>query len=141
MCISCIKHGTQVGLKLPLWKSFNLHDKSAVENPHTFCLQVNFQHVCTLDLHRPYIPVLLSFLPAWRISLCFCSDDPYLPFPLCASVSGVKSLIVSDSDGVFQFLLRSVSTPPKTQIHTASQYLLPRLSLSFLAKTSLRLFY
>lgn len=75
----------------------------------------NFQHVCTLGLYRPYILVLLSFLPAWHISLCFCSDDPYLQFLLRASVSGVKSLIVSDNDGVSQFLLQSVSAPPETR--------------------------
>lgn len=85
--------------------------------------KLNFQHVCTLDLHRPYILVLLSFLPAWRISLCFCSDDPYLQFPLCASVSGVKSLTVSDNDGVFQFLLRSVSAPPKTNTYISQDFL------------------
>lgn len=67
----------------------------------------------TLDLYRPYILVLLSFLGAWHISLCSCSDDLCLQFPLRASVSGVKSLIVSGNDGAFQFLLQNVSAPPK----------------------------
>lgn len=76
--------------------------------------ELNFQHVCMLDLYIPYIQALLFFLPAWHISLYFCSDVPYLQFPLRVSVSHVKSLVVSGSDGVSQFLLQSVSAPPKT---------------------------
>lgn len=90
----------------------------------------------TLHLYRPYILALLSFLAAWHISLCFCSDDPCLQFPLHASVSGVKSLIVSGNDGAFQFLLQNVSAPPKitnTQFHRSffpslPSFLLPRHS-------------
>lgn len=77
--------------------------------------ELNFQHIHKMDFYGPYILVLSSFLPAWHISLCFCSDDPYLQFPLYVSVSHVKSLIVSGSVGVFQFLLQSVSAPPKTK--------------------------
>lgn len=76
--------------------------------------ELNFQHVCMLDLYIPYTQALLFFLPAWHISLYFCSDVPYLQFPLRVSVSHVKSLVVSGSDGVSRFLLQSVSAPPKT---------------------------
>lgn len=94
----------------------------------------------TLDLYRPYILVLLSFLAAWHISLCFCSDDPCLQFPLRASVSGVKSLIVSGNDGAFQFLLRNVSALPKTT-NTHSFTGVSFQGFLFLAKTLLMILY
>lgn len=93
-----------------------------------------------LDLYRPYSLVLLSFLAAWHISLCFCSDDPCLRFPLRASVSGVKSLIVSGNDGAFQFLLQNVSAPPKTA-NTHSFRGVSFQAFLYLAKTLLMILY
>lgn len=116
------------GRCLPAWKIQHWVTDTASTT------ESNFQQICTLDLYRPYIRAPLSFLLAWHISLCFCSDAPYLQSPLYVLVSHVKSLIASDSDDVFQFLLQSVSAPPRTMHISSFTYVFQTLNNDFFSR-------